>query len=873
MEKFVYLFKEGNKDQRDLLGGKGANLAKMTNLGLPVPKGFIISTKACNDYYENNETLDETILEEIKANVKKLELDTGKTFGGENPLLLSVRSGASVSMPGMMDSILNLGLNDKTAEVLAKKTNRGFAYDSYRRFIMMYADVVKGVDKKYFEKYLSLAREKYNVDSDYLIPEEAIYKTAKDFKKIYEKFTHENFPEDPYKQLEEAVKSVFKSFYNTRAKYFRKINNIPDSIGTAVNVQEMVYGNLNENSLTGVMFSRNPSTGEKGLFGEYLVNSQGEDVVSGVRTPKSMDNLKEEKKEIYDQLEKYATMLEKHYKDMQDMEFTVEDNKLYILQTRNGKRTGAASLKIALDLIREGTITYKEAILRITEEDISSVLHERFLESELSNHTPLAKGLPSSPGASSGKIYFDAKEITKHQDEDTILVRLETSPEDVVAMKYAKGILTIRGGMTSHAAVVARGLGTPCISGCEDILLDEDEKTIKFKDGTLLKEGDYISLDADAGKIYKGILKKSKSEINNDLRVFLKILEKYEGTKVRANAENIVDAEVAFKYGASGIGLARTEHMFFDKTRIFNFRKMILADDLETRKKCLLDILPYQKEDFLGLFKASLDKPVVIRYLDPPLHEFLPKEENEIIKLADALNISIKDIKERIASLKEFNPMMGHRGSRLLITYPEIIVMQTEAVIGAAIQAKKSGLNPKPEIMIPLIGDEEEFKYIKNIVDVTAKALMKKENIDINYKVGTMIELPRACIRAKYIANVAEFFSFGTNDLTQMTYGFSRDDASKFLNDYYDKEIFNFDPFIKFDKDGVGKLVELAIKQAKRVRSDIELGVCGEQGGNLESIIYFANIGLDYVSTSPYRVPIAKLASAKAAILGKESKL
>ncbi len=873
--KYVYLFNEGNKDMRDILGGKGANLAEMTNIGLPVPKGFTITTEACNFYYKAQEKLTDSILSEIKKAIKILENETNKEFGkGDKPLLLSVRSGARASMPGMMDSVLNLGINDEVCESIAKNTNnRKFAYDSYRRFITMYSDVVKGLNRNYFEKYISLAKDKYKVNSDADIPEDAMVKMAKDFKKIYQKLTHEEFPQDPYVQLFNAICAVFKSWNNERAKYYRKLNNISDDWGTAVNVQEMVYGNSSDNSLTGVAFSRNPATGEKGLFGEYLDNAQGEDVVAGIRTPKSIDDLKKENKAIYDEFKDISEKLEKHYKDMQDMEFTVENNKLYILQTRNGKRTGKAALRIVLDLIREGIITYEEAIDRISEDDISSLLHENYEDNELKINKPIAKGLPASPGAGSGTIYFDSDSILKHsKNEDTILVRLETSPEDIVSMKHAKGILTIRGGMTSHAAVVARGMGTCCVSGCEEVILDEANRKLKFKDGTILKEGDKISLDGNTGLVYKGILKKTSASLSSDLRIFLKILEKYEGIKVRANADNAVDAKVAFGFGASGVGLCRTEHMFFNEKRIFSFRKMILASDKETRKKALLEILPYQKNDFKELFIAAQGKPVIIRYLDPPLHEFLPKEKEDIEILAKALNITNKDIQKRIDELKEFNPMMGHRGCRLLITFPEIIVMQTESLIGAAIEAKKSGTKINPEIMIPLISDFKEFVFIKNIVNQTANALMKKNNVVVSYKVGTMLETPRAALLSRDIANESDFFSFGTNDLTQMTYGFSRDDAGKFLNEYYNKNIFSYDPFVRFDNEGVGRLIEGAIKISKKVKPDLEIGICGEHGGNLESVEYFSKIGLDYVSCSPFRVPIARLASAKANIHKKNSK-
>ncbi len=876
MQKYVYMLQEGNKDMKDILGGKGANLAEMIKLGLPVPNGFTITTEACHSYYETNKELSDVIKDEIINALHKLENITGKKFGdAKNPLLVSVRSGAPVSMPGMMDTILNLGLNDDVANgLIAKTKNKRFVFDSYRRFIEMYADVVKGYSKSLFEKHIDEYKKEKNVTLDIELTEEDMENLTNDFKNIYYEVLHEEFPKDPIKQLLEAVKAVFRSWNNERAIYYRKINNISENIGTAVNIQEMVYGNLSKNSGTGVAFSRNPATGEKDLYGEYLMNAQGEDVVAGIRTPSPISKLKEEMPKIYNDFVKIAKNLEDHYKDMQDMEFTIENGKLYILQTRNGKRTAAAAIKIAVDLVNEGKISKKEAILRVEPEDLEMLLHDTFKEESLANGKIISKGIAASPGAAAGSIYFNAKDAIKaHQNgENVILVRLETSPEDIEGMHHANGLLTIRGGMTSHAAVVARGMGTCCISGCSNLVINEEEKWLKTASGLILKEKDQISLDGATGNVYLGLIETEPASINGDFQIFMNWADSFRHLKVRANADNPKDALQAKKFGAEGIGLCRTEHMFFEKERIFNFRKMIIADDLKTRQEALEKILPYQKEDFKKLFEIMSPNNVVIRYLDPPLHEFLPKTDDEITELAMSLNLSTAKIKERIDALKEFNPMMGHRGCRLAITYPEIAEMQTRAVIEAAIMAIKDGYKVVPEIMIPLVGSENELIYVKDIITKTASEIMKKNDLIIDYKVGTMIEIPRATLIADEIAKNADFFSFGTNDLTQMTYGFSRDDAEKFLKDYYQKNIFVKDPFAHVDEEGVGRLMKMAIQKGRGVNNKLSLGICGEHGGDPESIYFFHKIGLDYVSCSPYRVPIARLAAAKVAICEKMKK-
>lgn len=870
MNKFVYDFTEGNKDMKNILGGKGANLAEMISIGLPVPMGFTVTTEACNKYYINNETISLDVETEIFEHIKSLENKTLKYFGNpENPLLVSVRSGARASMPGMMDTILNLGLNDNVVEGLYKITNnKRFAYDSYRRFIQMFADVVKGYPKSSFERLLDEIKNEKKAKFDTDLNAEDMVEVTDKFKQLYKSIANEDFPQDPKKQLIEAVTAVFRSWNNERAKIYRKMNDIPSSWGTAVNVQEMVYGNMGNDCGTGVAFTRNPATGENKLYGEYLINAQGEDVVAGIRTPQPISTLKEVMPEIYLQFEKIAKILEQHYRDMQDMEFTIEKGKLYMLQTRNGKRTATAAIKIAVDLVKEHMISKEEALLKVEPKQLEQLLHPNFDMEDLKSAKAIATGLAASPGAGTGKIYFDAKDISlaKKRGEDTILVRLETSPEDIQGMNDANGILTIRGGMTSHAAVVARGMGRCCICGCGDININEELKTITTKDGQTFKEGDYISLDGTTGIVYGKQIKTVDPEISGDFETFMSWADDVRKLKIRANADTPKDAFQAYKFGAEGIGLCRTEHMFFEKERIFNFRKMICADNIESREEALENILPYQRSDFEGLFRTMKSLPVVIRYLDPPLHEFLPHTDEEITMLAKSLNMSFEALKNRVTSLKEFNPMMGHRGCRLAITYPEIARMQTRAVIEAAINVKKEGINVTPEIMIPLIGDINEFKYVKNIVCEVADNIIKEENVDLKYEVGTMIEIPRAALTADKIATESEFFSFGTNDLTQLTYGFSRDDASKFLNDYYDKKIFENDPFEKIDQEGVGELVKIAVEKGRSVRPNISLGICGEHAGETSSIEFCNRVGLDYVSCSPFRVPTARLAAAWAVI-------
>lgn len=870
MNKFVYDFTEGNKDMKNILGGKGANLAEMISIGLPVPMGFTVTTEACNKYYINNETISLDVETEIFEHIKSLENKTLKYFGNpENPLLVSVRSGARASMPGMMDTILNLGLNDNVVEGLYKITNnKRFAYDSYRRFIQMFADVVKGYPKSSFERLLDEIKNEKKAKFDTDLNAEDMVEVTDKFKQLYKSIANEDFPQDPKKQLIEAVTAVFRSWNNERAKIYRKMNDIPSSWGTAVNVQEMVYGNMGNDCGTGVAFTRNPATGENKLYGEYLINAQGEDVVAGIRTPQPISTLKEVMPEIYLQFEKIAKILEQHYRDMQDMEFTIEKGKLYMLQTRNGKRTATAAIKIAVDLVKEHMISKEEALLKVEPKQLEQLLHPNFDMEDLKSAKAIATGLAASPGAGTGKIYFDAKDISlaKKRREDTILVRLETSPEDIQGMNDANGILTIRGGMTSHAAVVARGMGRCCICGCGDININEELKTITTKDGQTFKEGDYISLDGTTGIVYGKQIKTVDPEISGDFETFMSWADDVRKLKIRANADTPKDAFQAYKFGAEGIGLCRTEHMFFEKERIFNFRKMICADNIESREEALENILPYQRSDFEGLFRTMKSLPVVIRYLDPPLHEFLPHTDEEITMLAKSLNMSFEALKNRVTSLKEFNPMMGHRGCRLAVTYPEIARMQTRAVIEAAINVKKEGINVTPEIMIPLIGDINEFKYVKNIVCEVADNIIKEENVDLKYEVGTMIEIPRAALTADKIATESEFFSFGTNDLTQLTYGFSRDDASKFLNDYYDKKIFENDPFEKIDQEGVGELVKIAVEKGRSVRPNISLGICGEHAGETSSIEFCNRVGLDYVSCSPFRVPTARLAAAWAVI-------
>ena len=873
MTKYVYSFDEGNKDMRELLGGKGANLAEMINIGLPVPSGFTVTTEACNLYYSSGQVLSEEIKKEVFEQINKLENKTGKKFGDlNNPLLVSVRSGSRASMPGMMDTVLNLGLNDNVAEGFAMKTgNKRFVYDSYRRFIQMFADVVKGYSKSSFERVLDQIKASKGVKYDTELNETDMYAITEKFKEIYKELSGSDFPQDPKEQLFEAITAVFRSWNNERAIIYRKMNDIPSSWGTAVNVQEMVYGNSGENSGTGVAFTRNPANGENELFGEYLINAQGEDVVAGIRTPQSISTLREVMPNIYEQFVVIAKKLENHYKDMQDMEFTIENGKLFMLQTRNGKRTAEAAIKIAVDMVNEGLITKEDALLKVEPNQLDQLLHPKFDVDALNNSRVIAKGLAASPGAGAGKIYFNSLdcENAKARGEETLLVRLETSPEDIKGMTSANGILTVRGGMTSHAAVVARGMGKCCVSGCSDLIIDQENKTLTTKEGLIFKEGDYLSIDGATGLVYGENIKTVEPDISGNFEIFMSWADSVRTLGVRANADTPRDAMVAKKFGAEGIGLCRTEHMFFDKERIFNFRKMIAAENLEQRNSALEQILPYQRADFEALFEVMDGNPVIIRYLDPPLHEFLPHTDEEILELANSLGTTFESLKKRVVSLKEFNPMMGHRGCRLSVTYPEITKMQTRAVIEAAINVLKKGIKVTPEIMIPLIGDENELKYVKNIVVTTANEIISKNNVNLKYMVGTMIEVPRAIIIADKLAVDAEFFSFGTNDLTQLTYGFSRDDAGKYLNDYYNKGIFENDPFAKIDQDGVGVFVRVAINKARRVRPNIDLGICGEHGGEPTSVEFCHRIGLNYVSCSPFRIPIARLAAAQAAIKEK----
>ena len=871
MTKYVYAFKEGNKDMRNLLGGKGANLAEMTGIGLPVPQGFTVTTEACIKYYDDGEDISKEIKEEILSHLEGLEKTSGKKFGDmENPLLVSVRSGARASMPGMMDTVLNLGLNDEVAKGFAKATNNArFVYDSYRRFIQMFADVVMGFPKSSFERKFDAIKESKGVHFDTELTAEDLMEVVEIYKGEYKNHAGVDFPQDPKEQLLEAVKAVFRSWNNDRAITYRRLNDIPSSWGTAVNVQEMVYGNRGDDCGTGVAFTRNPATGEKALYGEYLMNAQGEDVVAGIRTPQTIDTLKEVMPDCYEQFVKICNILENHYKDMQDMEFTIENGKLFMLQTRNGKRTAQAALKIAVDLVNEGMISKEEAILKVEPKQLDQLLHPNFDAASLKAAKVVAKGLAASPGAATGKIYFTAEDVmeaAKKGEKDILLVRLETSPEDIEGMNIAHGILTIRGGMTSHAAVVARGMGTCCVSGCGELVIDEEAKTVKTVDGTVYKEGDWMSLDGSTGNVYGEQVKTVEPEISGDFETFMGWADSIRRLKVRTNADSPRDAIQARKFGAEGIGLCRTEHMFFEEERIFNFRRMIAADSVEMREEALEKILPYQRKDFEGLFEAMEGDPVVIRYLDPPLHEFLPHTDAEIKPLAESLGMSFEALKNRVESLKEFNPMMGHRGCRLAVTYPEIAKMQTRAVIEAAINVNKKGMNVTPEIMIPLVGDLNELKYVKKVVCETADAVIAEAGVELTYHVGTMIEIPRAAVTADEIAKEAEFFSFGTNDLTQMTFGFSRDDAAKFLNEYYTKGIFENDPFAKLDQNGVGKLVEMAAKLGRQTRPDIHMGICGEHGGEPSSVEFCHRVGLDYVSCSPFRVPLARLAAAQAVV-------
>ena len=877
MKKWVYLFKEGNADMRNLLGGKGANLAEMTNIGLPVPQGFTITTEACTQYYEDGREINPEIQDQINEYIKKMEEITGKKFGDkENPLLVSVRSGARASMPGMMDTILNLGLNEDVVNVISQKSNNPrWAWDCYRRFIQMYSDVVMEVGKKYFEQLIDEMKEKKGVKQDVELDAEDLKELARQFKEEYKAKIGEDFPDDPKEQLMGAVKAVFRSWDNPRANVYRRDNDIPYSWGTAVNVQAMAFGNMGDDCGTGVAFTRDPATGAKGLFGEFLTNAQGEDVVAGVRTPMHIAEMEEKFPEAFKEFKEVCKTLEDHYRDMQDMEFTVEHGKLYMLQTRNGKRTAQAALKIACDLVDEGMRSEEEAVAMIDPRNLDTLLHPQFDAKVLKESTPAGKGLGASPGAATGKVVFTAEDAVNwaEKGEKVVLVRLETSPEDITGMKASQGILTVRGGMTSHAAVVARGMGTCCVSGCGDIIMDEENKQFVLA-GKTYHEGDYISIDGSTGNIYDGRIPTVDASIAGEFGRVMAWADKYRTLKVRTNADTPADAKKARELGAEGIGLCRTEHMFFEEDRIAAFREMICADTVEEREAALDKILPYQQSDFEALYEALQGFPVTIRYLDPPLHEFVPTEEADIKKLADAQGKSVETIKALIASLHEFNPMMGHRGCRLAVTYPEIAKMQTKAVIRAAINTKKnhSDWNVKPEIMIPLVCDDKELKYVKKVVTDTADAEIKASGIDLEYEVGTMIEIPRAALTADEIAKDADFFCFGTNDLTQMTYGFSRDDAGKFLNAYYDKKIFENDPFAKLDQDGVGKLMETAIKLGKPVNPNLHIGICGEHGGDPSSVEFCHNIGLDYVSCSPFRVPIARLAAAQAAIKANSNK-
>jgi len=871
--KYVYAFKEGNASMRNLLGGKGANLAEMTNLGLPIPQGFTVTTEACTEYYNCGKKISKEIEEEIFKAIGELEKIQGKKFGdNEDPLLVSVRSGARASMPGMMDTILNLGLNDEAVEGFAKKTNNPrFAYDSYRRFIQMYSDVVMEVNKSFFEKIIDELKEELGVHYDTELNVDDLKELVKRFKKIYsDHMNGEEFPQDAREQLMGAVKAVFRSWDNPRAIVYRRMNDIPGDWGTAVNVQAMVFGNMGDTSGTGVAFTRNPSTGEKGIYGEYLINAQGEDVVAGVRTPQPITKLAEDLPECYEEFIKIATKLENHYKDMQDMEFTIQEGKLYFLQTRNGKRTAQAAINIACDLVDEGMITPEEAILRIDAKSLDQLLHPMFDKDELAKGEVIGSALPASPGAAAGKIYFnaeDAKNAGKGgRGERVILVRLETTPEDIEGMVASQGVLTVRGGMTSHAAVVARGMGTCCVSGCGEIKINEEKKEFTLGNYTF-HEGNYISLDGSTGKIYKGDIKTVPASVTGNFGRIMAWADENRRLKVRTNADNPRDTKKAVELGAEGIGLCRTEHMFFEEDRIPKIRKMILSETVEDREDALNELIPFQKGDFKAMYKVLNGLPMTVRYLDPPLHEFLPTEEEDIIALAKDMNVSVEKLKEKISDLHEFNPMMGHRGCRLAVTYPEIAKMQTRALMEAAIEvSEEEGTEIVPEIMIPLVGEEKELKFVKDIVVETAELVKKEKNSDMQYHIGTMIEIPRAALTADAIAKEAEFFSFGTNDLTQMTFGFSRDDAGKFLDSYYQNKIYESDPFAKLDQAGVGQLVEMAVEKGRKTRPNIKLGICGEHGGEPSSIEFCNRIGLDYVSCSPFRVPIARLAAAQAAI-------
>ena len=875
-KKYVYLFKEGNANMRELLGGKGANLAEMTNLGLPIPQGFTVTTEACTEYYNDGKKINEEIQSQIFEALKILEEMQGKKFGDNaDPLLVSVRSGARASMPGMMDTILNLGLNDEAVEGFAAKTgNPRFAYDSYRRFIQMYSDVVMEVPKSYFEKIIDEVKEAKGVHYDTELTTDDLKELVKRFKEVYKNAMNgEEFPQDPTEQLMGAVKAVFRSWDNPRAIVYRRMNDIPGDWGTAVNVQAMVFGNMGDTSGTGVAFTRNPSTGEKGIFGEYLINAQGEDVVAGVRTPQPITKLAEDLPECYKQFMELATKLENHYRDMQDMEFTIQEGKLYFLQTRNGKRTAPAAIKIACDLVDEGMITPEEAVTRIEAKSLDQLLHPEFDKNVLKNAKVIGTGLNAAPGAGAGKVVFtaeEAKELGKGgKGERVVLVRLETTPEDIEGMVAAQGILTVRGGMTSHAAVVARGMGTCCVSGCGDIKMNEEAKEFELG-GYTFHEGDYISLDGTTGKIYKGDIKTVEASVTGNFGRIMGWADEFRTLKVRTNADNPRDTKNAVNLGAEGIGLCRTEHMFFDEERIPKIRKMILSDTVEAREAALNELIPFQKGDFKAMYKELKGLPMTVRYLDPPLHEFLPTDEEDIKALAADMGVTVDALKAKCAELHEFNPMMGHRGCRLAVTYPEIARMQTRALMEAAIEVKaEDGYDIVPEIMIPLVGEKKELKFVKDVVVETAEQVKKEKGSDMEYHIGTMIEIPRAALTADEIAEEAEFFSFGTNDLTQMTFGFSRDDAGKFLDSYYKAKIYESDPFAKLDQDGVGQLVKMAAEKGRLTRPNIKLGICGEHGGEPSSVEFCHKVGLTYVSCSPFRVPIARLAAAQAALNNK----
>ncbi|NLB33493.1 MAG: pyruvate, phosphate dikinase [Tissierellia bacterium] len=872
-KKWVYLFKEGSASQKNLLGGKGANLAEMTNIGMPVPQGFTVTTEACTEFYIQDEKLTEDIIKQIELNLSTLEQQTGKVFGNaENPLLVSVRSGAKFSMPGMMDTILNLGLNDETVEGVAKITgNPRFAYDSYRRFIQMFGDVVLEIPKYLFDNALEGKKEKNGYKLDTELTADDLKELVKEFKQIYKSEINVEFPTNPENQLLMAVEAVFKSWNNQRAITYRNLYDIPHDIGTAVNVQSMVFGNMGDTSGTGVAFTRNPSTGENKVFGEFLINAQGEDVVAGIRTPLTIDKLNEIMPEIYDQFINAAHTLEQHYKDMQDIEFTIEQGKLYMLQTRSGKRTAEASLRAAVEMVGEGLITKEEAVLRVDPKSLDQLLHPKFDPAELKKSTPIAKGLPASPGAATGKIYFTAEEAVAAslKGEATILVRKETSPEDIEGMNKAKGILTSRGGMTSHAAVVARGMGKCCVAGCETVNVDERKKTMTVNN-EVFTEGDYISLDGSTGSVYKGIISTVEANISGNFEKLMDWADEFRRLGIRTNADTPTDAATAITFGAEGIGLCRTEHMFFEESRIFSVRKMIISDSLEQREKALAEILPVQKNDFKGIFKVMGIRPVTIRLLDPPLHEFIPTDEDDIKELAEAMNVALLKLNDKISSLHEFNPMLGHRGCRLAISFPEIAKMQTRAIIEAAIEvSNEENIKIVPEIMVPLVGKKEELEILRKLIIEVAEETKKEMNSNLEYLVGTMIEIPRACITADEVAEYADFFSFGTNDLTQMAFGYSRDDAGKFLEDYKEAGILEQDPFQTIDQDGVGKLVETAVKLGRNAKEHLHLGVCGEHGGDPASVEFFHKVGLDYVSCSPFRVPVARLAAAQAALKDK----